>query len=177
MKKRTTIIVSVLMLIIGSYLTYEYLKDETTVLEIGIYSGNEWGVPQIDVYKIYDEAIALFEKEHENVKVVYRSGTLMEDYSEWLAQKILKGNEPDVFIVLQEDFNTFAEIGMLEPLNDFMKNDNEFYAEDFYEKALKSGTYNDEQFAMPFQIVPTFMIANQSLLTGNNLILPKNSWS
>ena len=119
----------------------------------------------------------MFEKEHQNVKVTYRSGTLMEDYSEWLAQKVLQGSEPDVFIVLQEDFNTFSEIGMLESLTPFMKKDLEFSRNDFYEKALKSGNYNDEQFAMPFEIVPTFMIANQSLLAENDLSIPKNSWT
>lgn len=165
------------MTIFISYLAYDYINEDTIVLEIGLYSGNEWEVPQIDVYKIYDEAIHLFEQEHENVKVVYRSGTLMEDYSEWLAQKVLKGNEPDVFIVLQEDFSTFSEIGMLEPLTRFMKEDPRFRKEEFYEKALKSGNYNDKQFAMPFEIVPTFMIANQSLLAENNLSIPKDQWT
>ncbi len=177
MKKKAILLISLLLITIGSYVVYDFFKEETIVLEVGLYSGNEWGVPQIDVYKLYDEAIALFEKEHQNVKVTYRSGTLMEDYSEWLAQKVLQGSEPDVFIVLQEDFNTFSEIGMLESLTPFMKKDLEFSRNDFYEKALKSGNYNDEQFAMPFEIVPTFMIANQSLLAENDLSIPKNSWT
>lgn len=179
MKKRRVIVVVIVVFIIliVSYLAFEFFQKETVVLEIGIYSGNEWGVPQIDVYKIYDEAIELFERKYDNVKVVYRSGTLMEDYSEWLAQKVLTGNEPDVFIVLQEDFNTFSEIGMLEPLTKYIEEEPGFSKNDYYEKALEAGNYNDDQFAMPFEIVPTFMIVNQSLLAKNKLSIPKDQWT
>jgi len=166
-----------ILLMFGGLYIYDRIQEETIVLEIGIYSGNEWGVPQIDVYKIYDEAILLFEAQYENVEVVYRSGTLMEDYSEWLAQKVLTGNEPDIYIVLQEDFNTFAEIGMLEPLDEFINQEVVFSREDYYAKALEAGSYNNDQFAMPFEIVPTFMIVNDSLLNENGLKMPSNEWT
>ena len=176
MKKLIMIALAILLMFGGLYI-YDRIQEETIVLEIGIYSGNEWGVPQIDVYKIYDEAILLFEAQYENVEVVYRSGTLMEDYSEWLAQKVLTGNEPDIYIVLQEDFNTFAEIGMLEPLDEFINQEVVFSREDYYAKALEAGSYNNDQFAMPFEIVPTFMIVNDSLLNENGLKMPSNEWT
>jgi len=177
MKKKIVIVIFMFIMFFVSYLAFDFFQEDTIVLEIGIYSGNEWGVPQIDVYKIYDEAIQLFELKYDNVEVIYRSGTLMEDYSEWLAQKVLKGNEPDVFIVLQEDFNTFSEIGMLEPLSQYIKEEPEFDKNDYYEKALEVGKYNNEQFAIPFEIVPTFMIVNRSLLVKNRLSIPEDQWT
>lgn len=176
MKKRMVIIIAAIIIVIIGFFVFDFIQEDTIVLEIGIYSGNEWGVPQIDVYKIYDEAIALFELQYDNVEVVYRSGTLMEDYSEWLAQKVLVGDEPDVYIVLQEDFNTFSEIGMLEPLDRFIQ-EKSFTKNEYYEKALEVGSYNDEQFALPFEIVPTFMIVNESLLNENGLEVPSNEWT
>lgn len=176
--KRSMLFLSVLILIALGIFVYERATQEKkTIIRIGIYSGNEWGVPQIDVYRIYDEAIKLFEKENPGVTVEYRSGTLMDDYSEWLAQKILKGEEPDVFIVLEEDFNTLSSIGMLEPLEKYMKNDQNFKAGNFYSKALEAGIYDKHQYAMPFQIVPTFMIVNESLLMANNLEVPTMDWT
>lgn len=152
-------------------------SNREIVIEIGIYSGNEWGVPQIDVYKIYDEAIELFEEQYPGVKVIYRSGTLMEDYSEWLAQKMLLGDEPDVFIVLKEDFNTLAEVGMLESLTPFINESDDFELDDYYTKALEASSYDGEQFGMPFQIVPTFLAVNKTLLSENDLHIPSDDWT
>jgi len=165
-----------LLLTIISVVILSQPKQEI-VLEIGLYSGNDWGVPQIDVYKIYDEAIKLFEEKNPGVKVVYRSGTLMEDYSEWLAQKILMGQEPDVFIVLQEDFNTLAEIGMLESFDPLIQQSGNGQLTGFYEKALEAGRYNGQQFGMPFQVVPTFLAVNKSLIEDNGLEIPSDQWT
>lgn len=177
MKKSVIVLVSLAIIIASIFGVQGVKAEKDKVIQIGIYSGNEWGVPQIDVYRIYDEAIKLFEKENPGVTIEYRSGTLMDDYSEWLAQKILNGEEPDVFIVLEEDFNTLSSIGMLEPLNKYMKMDNSFHSETFYKKAIEAGMYNGNQYAMPFQIVPTFMIVNETLLKENNLNVPDMDWT
>lgn len=154
-----------------------YRNKQEIVIEFGMFSGNEWGVPQNDVYKIYDEGIANFEKMHKNVKVVYRSGTLMGDYSEWLAQKILTDKEPDVFIVMQEDFNTLASIGMLENLDNHLKKDPSISTDEYYNKALDAGQYEHIQYALPMEIVPTFMIVNKTLLDLNDIKIPDASWT
>lgn len=171
------VIALLVIMLLGFFFIQGLKSEQKTVLQIGLYSGNEWGVPQIDVYRIYDEAIKLFEKENPGVVVTYRSGTLMDDYSEWLAQKILKGDEPDIFIVLEEDFNTLSSIGMLEPLDKYMKKDERFHTEDYYKKAIEAGVYNGNQFALPFQIVPTFMIVNETLLKENHLTPPTKDWT
>lgn len=169
--------VTILVLIIMIIVVFQYGREKETVIEIGLYSGNEWGVPQIDVYKIYDEAIDLFEAQNKGVKVVYRSGTLMEDYSEWLAKESLNGDEPDVFIVLEEDFNTLAEIGMLESLEPYLKSSVEFSVEDYYPKALEAGRYDGQQLSMPFEIVPTFLAMNKSLLRSGGQDIPDENWT
>lgn len=176
-KRKILFLIGTLIALVVLIVYQDLTKQEEVVLEIGIYSGNEWNVPQIDVYRIYDEAIRLFEENHPGVKVTYRSGTLMDDYSEWLAQQILQGNEPDVFIVLEEDFNTLSSIGMLEPLGTYMEKSKQFHQQDFYEKALDAGKYGNSQYTIPFQIVPTFMIVNQSLLEKNNLDVPETDWT
>lgn len=177
MKKLMIVTGIFILIIISGYFIFELSKDDEIVIEIGIYSGNEWGVPQIDVYEIYEEAIRRFEKENEHVKVVFRSGTLMGDYSEWLAQKILKGTEPDVFVVIEEDFNTLSDIGMLEPLNQYIEKEKELSLDDYYYKALEGGSNNGKQFAMPFEIVPTFMIVNKTLLDANGIRRPYEEWT
>ena len=54
-----------------------------------------------------DQVIKEFEKEYPNVTIKYESGVMKDDYSEWLSQKALKGDLPDVFMVLPEDFSNY----------------------------------------------------------------------
>ena len=56
----------------------------------------------------------------------YVSGILKEDYSEWLSERLLMGDAPDVFFVLPEDFNDLAELGALRALSPFSEEDEEF---------------------------------------------------
>ena len=61
------------------------------VLTVGVYAGSYWQTPNGDCYQILDDAIALFQEAHPGVRVEYVSGIPTDDYSEWLAGRILKG--------------------------------------------------------------------------------------
>ena len=152
-------------------------RPRETTLELGIFAGSNWGVPNGDSYKPYDEAIARFERENPGIKVRYRSGTLRDDYSEWLAQRIVRGQEPDVMVVLQEDFNTYASIGVMAPLDARIKGDASFHPEDFYQTALESGKYQSAQFALPMEVVPNLMFVNKSVLAEAGLAVPAKGWT
>ena len=66
-------------------------------LKLGIFAGSNWNVPQGETYAIIDDVIKNFESENPGVKVIYVSGIKKEDYSEWLAEQFVSGDEPDVF--------------------------------------------------------------------------------
>ena len=83
-------------------------RPRQLTLTIGVFAGSNWDVPNGDCYKIIDQAIERYEKEYPMVQIEYESGILKEDYSEWLSAKYLKGEEPDVFMILGEDFNTLS---------------------------------------------------------------------
>ena len=152
-------------------------EPKDTTLTLGIFAGSNWGVPAGDSYRFYDDAIAIFEKANPRIKVRYRSGTLREDYSEWLAQKIVQGNEPDVMLVLAEDFNTYSSIGVLEDLAPLMAADPEFHPTSFYPPVLASGGFQGRQFALPVEIDPTLMFVNTSLLGEADVAIPKPDWT
>jgi len=111
-------------------------RPREITLELGLFAGSNWGVPTGDSYRLYDEAIARFERENPGIRVRYRCGTLRSDYSEWLAQRIVRGHEPDVMVVLAEDFNTYAAIGVMAPLDARIARDPGFQPGDFYHTAL-----------------------------------------
>ena len=166
-------------LLISLYLGVSFLvpKQGKIILTFGMFSGNQSDVPNDDCYKIIDETIKEFEKEYPNVKVKYTSGILKEDYSEWLSNQALNGALPDVFMVLPEDFTTFASIGILKNLETMLKADASLKKDAFYQGCYDAGTYKGNQYALPYESVPSLMLVNETLLKKNNISLPDNRWT
>ena len=148
-----------------------------TVLTIGVYSGSYWNTPNGHCYQILDEAIARFEQSHPGVRVEYVSGIPAGDYSEWLAEQILMGKEPDLYFVLPEDFELLVSSGALARLDERMAEDPEFDTSVYYEPCLRSGQSGGKQYALPHESVPTIMFVNKTLLETNGIPMPDNDWS
>ncbi len=152
-------------------------KNKTVHITLGIIAESNWGVPSGTVYEIVDGAIQIFEADHPGVKVSYTSGILKEDYAEWLSEQILLGKEPDVFMVFSQDFETLASLGVLCDLKKQIDEDSEFIPANFYEAAYTYGQWRGQQFALPFESVPTLMFVNKSLLQREGIAIPQNDWT
>lgn len=172
MNKRRIIIFVVIILLITMIC---YPKKIT--IRIGIFAGSNWDVPNGDCYQIIDDAIQIFEDKYPLVNVEYESGILKEDYSNWLSELYLKGEEPDVFMVLSEDFNTLSSLGALKNLESFMQKDKDFSVDHYYENSLQAGIYQDKQYALPYESNPTLMFVNKTLLDNENIDIPSNDWT
>ena len=146
-------------------------------LEVGIFAGSNWNVASEDSYRNIDDAIKEFKRVHPNVSVHYYSGIRKDDYSSYLANKALEGNLPDVFFILNDDFNTYAELGLLQNLEKLIERDASISSSDYFESAYNSGTYLNKQFALPYEVNPNLMAINRTLLENNNIDLPLSSWS
>ena len=109
-------------------------------------------------------AIKKFEKEHPGVKVHYETGIRKEDYSEWLDRKILEGETPDVFMVLSDDFYKYVSLNVISDLDNQIANDRNFKKEYFFDTVLDIGKYHESQYALPYEVVPTLMFVNKTLL-------------
>lgn len=157
--------------------TYVIHKKQSTVLEVGVFAGSNWDVANANSYVIIDKAVKRFESEHPGVKVHYYSGIRKEDYSEWFSRQLLQGKEPDVFMIIGEDFNKFAELGVMKDLGPIMNRDSEFDIGAFYSPSLMSGRYKEQQFALPYETVPTLMFVNKTLLNSRGIDVPSNDWT
>lgn len=151
--------------------------NQPVILELGIFAGSYWDVPIQDSNKFFDEVIAEFERNNPGVKVRYRSGTLKRNYSEWLSQKIIKGNEPDIFCILPKDFNTFVSIGILKDLDKIIDHDTQFDKSKMYVNAIKSGQFQERQYALPSEIAPVLMFVNKTLLSREGIHIPTGDWT
>lgn len=150
-------------------------KDKT--ITIGVFSDSYWDVQNGYSYKIIDDAIAIFEDEHPGVKVEYVSGIIKDDYSEWLAEQLLKGDAPDVFFVLEKDFNDFSQIGALKNLNQVIEKDPDFLTDSFYKTTYESGKYLNTQYALPYECAPKLMFVNKTILKNEGIDMPKKDWT
>lgn len=152
-------------------------QNRTITLEFGMFVGSNWDVANANSYVIIDKAIEQFEAEHPRVKIHYSSGITKEDYSEWLSQQILLGKTPDVFMIETSDFNQFSSIGVMKNLDTLMFKDADFQKEDYYTTAFNTGKYMGNQYALPYETVPTLMFVNKTLLNKNGFAVPADDWT
>lgn len=181
--KKNILIVSLsVLLVVSSIVIYcgtykEFMEGKDKTVTIGLFSDSYWEVQNGYSYCVLDDAIKLFEKQNPGVKVEYTSGILKEDYSEWLSGQLLSENAPDVFYVLADDFNNFAEIGVLADLSLFIKDDKDFNKKAFYSSAYAYGQYDGSQYALPYECAPKLMFVNKSILDKEGIEIPDEEWT
>ena len=179
MKKRKWIVPTavILVLIAAVGIIVKAKQEKEIVLEFGMFTGSNWDVASANSFVIMDKAIAAFEESHPGVKIHYDSGILKEDYSEWCARKLLRGDLPDVFMVLDTDFNQYCSLGALKNLDDIITEDTEFDESKYFTTALDNGKNSGHQYALPYEVVPTLLFVNKSLLAKEGIEMPKQDWT
>lgn len=153
------------------------LPGSRKTITVGVFSDSYWEVPNGYAYRILEDAIEIFEEENPGVQVEYVSGIMKDDYSEWLAEQVLSGTVPDVFLLLREDFNGYAEQGVLMDLSELAQQDPEFQEDEFYSSALLAGQYRQRQYALPYECAPRLMFVNKTILDQENLGIPEEDWN
>ena len=146
-------------------------------LTVGVFAGSYWEIENGYPYRILDDAIARFREENPEIEVVYTSGILKSDYSEWLSEQIMQGSAPDLFFVPGNDFGTFSQIGALRPLDDLIREDPDFDPEAFYPSALAFGQEEGRQLAIPYECAPNMMFVNKTILDREGIALPDPDWT
>ncbi|MBQ9348516.1 MAG: extracellular solute-binding protein [Oscillibacter sp.] len=177
-RKLSLFFIAVLLVLSAAALlaAWNYAHREIT-LTIGVYAGSYWETPNGNSYQILDNAIRRFEEQHPEIHVEYASGIPTDAYSEWLAEQILKGKEPDLYFVLPEDFNLLVTTGALARLDSLMDADPDFDEGLFYPPCLRSGRFQNGQYALPHESVPTLMFVNKTLLEEKGIPIPDDDWT
>lgn len=172
---RTLIVLLVALMLFSSI--FPALAEPDVILRLGIYTGGRWDMPISDSDAFFDLLIDAFEARFPNVQVIYESGVLKQDYSDWLADRIMEDELPDVFLILQSDLNYLARIGALEDLNAWISRDANYNPESFFSSALNEGLVNGRRYAIAYEIAPMLMLVNKTLLEQSGVDYPKNDWS
>ena len=175
MKWRLRHLVVLVLVFVSVILSFAlWSSSHEKVLRIGVYAGSSWDVPNSRENKALDSLIKKFEKTHPHVKVVYESGIPKKDYADWLAEQVLKGEQPDLFMVPENDFSMLASAGALKSL-DTLLTDDERTA--FYPVAYKAGQYQGVSYALPVESNPIMMCVNKDLLEKEGISIPESGWT
>ena len=162
-----------LILLLAGGLLY-WSSQQQQIIRLGIYAGSSWEVPTSRENRVLDKTIRDFEKKHPKVKVVYESGIPKKDYGDWLADQILKGEQPDLFMVPEDDFSLLAKTGALKDLTPYFSKD---LASSFYPVAYQAGKYQGKNYGLPFESNPTMMCVNKDLLEREGIAIPESGWT
>lgn len=164
--------VSALFLVTLSFVLWT--SNQKKILRIGVYAGSSWDVPNSRENRVLDNIIRQFEKSYPNVKVVYESGIPKKDYDNWLAEKILKGEQADVFMVPENDFSMLASSGAFKSLDSLISKEE---AVAYYPVAYQAGQYQGHSYALPIESNPVMMCVNKNLLEKEGISIPDSNWT
>lgn len=173
------LLMAISALLLLALVTGAHMRRQTSeqILRFGMFAGSYWDVPNGNCYEVVDEAIRRFEEKHPGVRVEYTSGVLKADYSEWLAEQIVLGEEPDVFMLPAGEFDMIASLGVLKNLDALIQKDPEFQVSDYYSGVYEYGNIRGIQYALPYESVPTLMFVNRTLLEREGIVMPSENWS
>lgn len=144
---------------------------------VGVFAGSYWDIENGYYYRILDEAISKFRRNHPDYEVTYTSGIIKSDYPEWLAEQILEGDAPDLFFIPGNYLDTFARIGALHSLDPLIQNDKSFDPSAYYPTAYNSCYLYDSQLAIPYECAPRMMFVNKTILDAEGIGLPDPDWT
>ena len=175
-KKRKLFLGAILFIVILGIFFY-ICRPKETVIEFAMFNGSNWDVAVQESYSVIDKAIEKFEKEHKGVKINYSGGIQKEDYSEWMSERILKDKMPDIFMVLDEDFENYINLGLIENLDRYVMEDKDFDIDKYYTEIANSGVFSGHRYALPYEAMPTLMFVNRTLLEKLHVDIPGNDYT
>lgn len=173
MRKKIAILMIIVVIIVGA----SFMLKPKNRLRVAVFAGSNWNVPEADSYQLLDEFFTDFETKHPGVEIDYTSGVVRDSYGEWISQRILDDNLPDVLFVPSELFSILCKNQTLQPLEKYISKDTNFNLSIYYDSSLQSGYYNDKLYALPYLSVPELMFVNKSLLSASGYKIPSENWS
>lgn len=177
MKRKRNIMAGVLLGGLLLLIAVSWHRHRETVIHIGFFSGSNWGAPENKTIRILEAGIRKFERRHPGVRVEYTGGIQKKDYTEWLSEGFLTGREPDVILLTPDDFNFFASKKALLNLDSLIEEDGNFKKQEYYEGALRFGSYGQVQYALPYECMPVLMAVNKTLLKEAGIEYPPAGWN
>ena len=169
MRKKSKLFVGAILFVAILGIFFYICRPKETVIEFAMFNGSNWDVAVQESYSVIDKAIEKFENEHKGVKIKYIGGIQKDDYSEWMAERILKDEMPD--------FENYINLGLIENLARYVMEDKDFDINKYYSEIANSGVFAGHRYALPYEAMPTLMFVNRTLLEKHHVEIPGNDYT
>lgn len=123
-----------------------------------------------------DQIVTQFNEQEEGVAVRVEA-VGWDNYFTRLESQIAGGTPPDVFELNYENFVNYASKDVLHSLDDFMAEDGDFDADDYYPRALEAFNYEGTQYGLPGTFSTSVLFYNKELFDAAGLEYPNDEWT
>lgn len=113
-------------------------------------------------------------EEHKNVKIEWID--LGNERFQKLLTLISSGEAPDILYINEFVF-AFAEKGVLEPLDDYIANDDDFDLSQFYEGLIEPLKWEGKLYGLPQEVSPFVMYYNKDMFDEAGVPYPTDDWT
>ncbi|MFD2672299.1 ABC transporter substrate-binding protein [Marinicrinis sediminis] len=99
------------------------------------------------------------------------------DYYQKLQTMIAGKQAPDFMWLSQEHIPQYAKLGVLQPLDELLKETDGFNRDDYFDGAYNVSVYQEQAYALPWISQPYMLYFNQDMFEEAGVEVPANDWT
>nr|WP_253263976.1 sugar ABC transporter substrate-binding protein [Geobacillus sp. BMUD] len=99
------------------------------------------------------------------------------DYYKKIQTMAAAKQAPDLFWLSQEYIPMYAKLGVISPIDEYVKDHPEVNLDDYFEGPLKIGEVDGKLYGLPWINQPVMLYYNQTLFEKYGVELPKPNWT
>ncbi|HWO53702.1 MAG TPA: sugar ABC transporter substrate-binding protein [Paenibacillus cookii] len=117
-----------------------------------------------------------FNESHPNIKVTFEP-VPGDGYATKLTTSLAAGQAPDVFLIGEGDYFKYVDKGVVEPLDDYVKNDASFKTDAFQPDLINMGKINGKLYYLPKDFNPLALWYNKRMFDEAKIPYPSDKWT
>jgi multiple sugar transport system substrate-binding protein len=132
------------------------------------------GADEVEGFK---DLVETFQQQHPGVTINLVNIPNDDEFDQKMAALYAAKTPPDIININYRRFGQFAIKGVLQPVDEYLKNSKMMQAADFYPQALEAFRFQDKQYCIPQNISSLEVYYNKTLFEKAGVPLPKAGWT
>jgi multiple sugar transport system substrate-binding protein len=125
----------------------------------------------------YQTLVDSFQQKYPDIKVELIHIPSSSDYSKRLAADITAGTPADVILLNYRSYASYAKLGALTPLGDYLSKSKSVAESDFYAEAIGTFKYQGNLICIPQNVSSLVIYYNKELFDKANVPYPAKGWT
>lgn len=125
----------------------------------------------------YQTLVDSFSEKYPSIQVELIHIPGQDEYRKRIAADLIAGNPADVVLINYRRYAAFANLGALEPLDNYLENSRLLRKRDFYPEAIEPFLWNDRLMCIPQNISSLVVYYNKDLFDQAGIPYPAEGWT